>query len=231
MKARDIMSRPVITTTGDATVQDVARLLLKHRISAVPVVDDAGAMIGIITEGDLLHRAEAGTERRRSWWVKHFAGHEALASEYVKSHARAVRDVMTPVPIVTASPETPVWELAMLMDKHSINRVPILEAGQLVGIVSRANLLQVLASRDLETSVADEEIRRTLLARLESQPWAHSWRLNVTVHEGVVDLWGSTDSEAERNAIRVAAENTPGVRRVNDNLVGVQDGPREGDRA
>ena len=206
MKAQDIMSKPVITTTGTASVQDVARLLLKHRISAVPVVD------------------EAGTERRRSWWLKHFAGSETLASEYVKSHARTVRDVMTPSPIVTAAPETPVWELAMLMDKHSINRVPIVEAGRLAGIVSRANLLQVLASRDLETSVADEEIRRCLLARLESQPWAHSWRLNVTVADGVVDLWGSTDSDAERNAIRVAAENTPGVRRVNDNLIRVQAG-------
>jgi CBS domain-containing protein len=219
MKARDIMVSPVITANPNATIKSVAETFLKFQISAVPVVDDKGKLVGVVSEGDLLHRAETGTERRRSWWLRGFVGPETLASEYVKAHARKVADVMTR-DVVTASPETPLHEVAGLLEKHSIKRMPIVENGQVVGIVSRANLIQAVASagKGLEVPLSDAAIRDKLLSHLKAQEWARTGLLNVTVADGVVDLWGAVWTNTERNAIRVAAESTPGVRAVNDNL-------------
>jgi CBS domain-containing protein len=219
MKARDVMVSPVITVKPSSSVREVAQTLLKERISAVPVVDDQGKLVGIISEGDLLHRAEAGTQRRHSWWLVGLVGDESLASEYIKAHSRKVADVMTRK-VVTAAPDSPLHQIAALLEKNSIKRVPIVENGQLVGIISRANLVQALAStrKGLEIPSSDSEIRDKVLARLNGQPWANTTLLNVTVNGGVVDLWGITRSETERKAIRVAAETTPGVRSVNDNL-------------
>jgi CBS domain-containing protein len=221
MKARDVMVSPVVTVKPSASVKEVAKLLLERRISAVPVVDDQGKVVGIVSEGDLLHRAEAGTERQRSWWLLGMTGEEALAAEYVKAHARKVADVMTS-PVATATPDTPLHEVATLMERNAIKRVPIVKDGQLVGIVSRANLVQAVASAReslLEIPLSDANIRDKLLAHLQEQAWARPWLLNVLVNDGNVDLWGVARSDAERTAIRVAAESLPGVRAVKDNLV------------
>lgn len=219
MKARDVMVAPVITASPHASIKSVAETFIKYQISAVPVVDDKNNVVGIISEGDLMHRAEAGTERRRPWWLRGFLGPEALAAEYVKAHARTVADVMTKR-VVTASPEAPLHEIATLLEKNSIKRVPVVENGQLVGIVSRANLVQALASarKGLEIPLSDSAIRNKLLSHLSGQNWTHTGLLNVTVDDGVVDLWGLVRSDAERKAVRVAAEGTPGVRAVNDNM-------------
>jgi CBS domain-containing protein len=221
MKARDVMVSPVVTVKPSCPVKEVAGILLERRISGVPVVDDAGRLVGIVSEGDLLHRAETGTERKHSWWLSIVAGDGALAADYAKSHARKVADVMTRK-LVTATPDTPLDEIAMLLESHSIKRVPIVENGQLVGIVSRANLIQAVASARtrLDVPLSDTKIRESLLAHLRAQPWAHTSLLNVTVTDGIVDLWGMTYSDVERKAIRVAAEATPGVRAVNDRLMG-----------
>jgi CBS domain-containing protein len=220
MKARDVMVSPVITVKPSSSVKEVATTLLERRISAVPVVDDQGKLVGIISEGDLMHRSEAGTERQRSWWLLGWTGDETLAAEYVKAHARKVADVMTRN-VITATPETPLHEIAALLERNSIKRVPIVKDGQLVGVVSRANLIQAVAStsKELEIPLSDTTIRDKLLAHLTSQEWAHTSLLNVTVSGGVVNLWGITNSDAERMAIRVAAESAPGVCDVNDNLV------------
>jgi CBS-domain-containing membrane protein len=168
-----------------------------------------------------MRRVEAGTEQPRSWWLEMLAGDGVLASEYVKTHARKVADVMT-TNVITAAPDTPLNEIAVLLEKHAIKRVPILSNGQLVGLVSRANLIQAVANprTHLEVPLSDAKIRENLLARLRAQPWAHTGLLNVSVTDGVVDLWGMTYSDAERKAIRVAAETTAGVRAVNDHLSG-----------
>lgn len=220
MKASDVMVLPVITVKPYSSVKEAARTLLTHHISGVPVVDDQGKLVGIISEGDLLRRSEATTERQRPWWLLEFTGDEMLASEYVKAHARKVADVMTRQ-VVTAAPDTPLHEVANLLERHSIKRVPILRDGQLVGIVSRANLIQAVAGarEKLQVSPTDAAIRARLLDHLNKQRWAHTARLNVTVDDGVVSLWGITNSDAERTAIRVAAEAIPGVRTVADNLV------------
>jgi CBS domain-containing protein len=219
MKARDVMVAPVITAQSNASIKSVAETFVRHRISAVPVLDDKGKVVGMISEGDLLHRAETGTERRRPWWLRAFLGPDALANEYTKAHARKVTDAMTSQ-VITASPETPLHEIAALLERHSIKRVPIVENGQLVGIVSRANLVQAMASagKRLEIPLSDSAIRAKLLSHLNAQSWAYTGLLNVIVDGGVVDLYGLVRSDSERRAIRVAAEGTPGVQAVNDNM-------------
>jgi CBS domain-containing protein len=220
MKARDVMSSSVITVQPSTSVKEVAKIFLAQRISAVPVVDDHGKLVGIVSEGDLLHRAEAGTQRHRSWWLLALTNEKALAAEYVKAHARKVSDVMTQE-VITATPETDLHEIATLLENHSIKRVPIVKNGQIVGVVSRANLIQAVASdrKPLDMQPSDATIRDRLLTHLKAPRWAHTGLLNATVTDGVVDLWGISNSDAERAAIRVAAETVPGVRAVNDHLI------------
>jgi len=220
MKARDVMVSPVITVKPYASIKELAKILLDRRISAVPVVDDKGKLVGIVSEGDLMHRSEAGTQRQRPWWLLLLTGEETLADEYIKAHARKVADVMTRN-VVTASPDTPLHEVAALLEKNSVKRLPIVNNDQLVGIVSRANLIQAVASnpKELQIPLSDAKIREKLLAHLKEQHWAHPGSLNVMVNDGVVNLWGMTTSDAERKAIRVAAESMSGVRAVNDNMI------------
>ena len=221
MKARDVMVSPVITVGDDATVQDVAKTMIARRISAVPVIDKAGKLVGLVTEADLMHRIEAGTERPYSWWLHMLSGDRAMAADYVKSHARKIADVMTRE-VKAAGPETPLVDIAELFETHHVKRVPIVnEAGDLVGIVSRANIVQAVASArpKFEITLSDATIRQKLMEELKKQPWAHAHKLNVTVTRGIVDLWGTVESEQARKAINAAALNIPGVDAVNDHLI------------
>ncbi|WP_316179794.1 MULTISPECIES: CBS domain-containing protein [unclassified Bradyrhizobium] len=223
MKARDVMVSPVITVGKNSTVRDLAKLLLANRISAVPVVDSGGKVVGIVSEADLMHRAEAGTERPSSWWLSLISGESALAAEYVQSHALKVKDVMT-TDVQTAQPDTPLVEIADMFEEKHIKRVPIVNAaGKLVGIVGRANIIQAVASArpQLEISLPDTAIREKLIAELKKHSWSHVHNLNVTVTNGVVDLWGFAESDKERQAIRIATESVPGVVAVNDHLMRV----------
>jgi len=220
MKARDVMVSQVVTVKASSTIREVAKTLLQRRISAVPVVDDKGTMVGIVSEGDLLRRAELKTDKKHSWWLRFLMGDEAIAAEFAKSHARTVGDVMTRS-VITAAPDTPVGDIAALLEKNAIKRVPIVKDGKLVGIVSRANLIQAIATapRRRNVKVSDTAIRESLMSELQAQPWAATSQLNITVREGVVNLWGISSSEAERQALRIAAENTPGVRAVYNNVL------------
>lgn len=219
MIARDVMTAPVITVHGDATVKEVAGLLLNRHISAVVVTNRNGVIAGILSESDLIRRFESSTERRKRCWLDWIDGHES-AIDYTKSHGRKASDVMTRN-VITATPETPLHEIANLMERNDIKRVPIVRDGQLVGIVTRANLIQAVATyaRPLEIKVEDSWIRERLLADLDAKRWAHTGLLNVTVNGGVVDLWGVTNSTEEKQAIRVAAENVEGVVAVSNNLL------------
>jgi CBS domain-containing protein len=220
MKAADVMVRNVITIGPDATVGEVADLLVTHRVSALPVVDASGKVVGVVSEGDLLRRAEAGTEHKRSHWLEWMMPGQTLAAEFVKSHSRKVSDVMTRKVILVAS-EAPLSEVATTLEKNGIKRVPVVDNGKLVGIVSRSNLVQALAAlykRATPATVDDAQLRANVVAQLEAQPWTHPSLLNVIVHDGTVELWGIVDSAAEKRAVRVAAEVTPGVKSVTDNL-------------
>jgi len=220
MKARDVMTLAVYTVKPTASVKDVARLFMQRRISAVPVVDDQGKIVGIVSEGDLLHRSEISTQRRHPWWLDLMVRDEVLdAEEYIKAHAKQVADIMTRN-VITAEPDTPLQEIAEILEKYTIKRLPIVRDGRLVGIVSRANLVQAIATSgsNLDVPLSDTTIRQQLLTHLNKQNWSHTALLNVTVNGGVVDLWGFIESDTERKAIRVAAEATPGVRAVNDHM-------------
>jgi CBS domain-containing protein len=219
MLARDVMVAPVVTVRPYSTIKAVADLFWKRRISGAPVVDDTGKIVGMITEGDLVYRSELKTDRPHPYWFLQVAGKETLAKEYAKSHAKRVSDVMTGN-VITAPPDASLADVAALMERHFIKRVPIVENNQLVGIVSRANLVQALASapKGLELTPSDSTIRSTLLRELTKQPWTESWRVNATVYDGVVELWGTVSSEAEQQALRAAAESTPGVRAVRCHL-------------
>jgi len=222
MRAADVMVTNVITVGPDATVEEVAQILLSARISGLPVVGKAGELIGIVSEGDLMHRAEAGTGRRRPWWLAAFLGKHALAAEFVKEHSRSVTDVMTRE-VVTATPEMPLSEIANLLEKNAIKRVPIIKDGKIVGIVSRANLLQALAVAGKKRAGAepsdDATIRDKVMTQIDAEPWSRPSLINVIVQDGTVELWGIVDSVSEKKAVHIAAEITPGVRAVNDNLI------------
>jgi CBS domain-containing protein len=221
MKAADIMTTPVVTINPDATAQQAAELMLRHHISALPVVDDKGKLVGLVSEGDLVRRAELGTAPSRSWWLELFIPHRKLAREYAKVHGRKVSELMTRK-VTTAMSGTPISEIALLLEKHGIKRVPIVDQGKLAGIVTRANLVQALAGMAAEQPASpprkDAEIRDEALKRLWEMPW-HPWLVNVTVREGVADLWGIVNSSEEKTAAGVVVENTPGMVKVNNHII------------
>ncbi len=223
MRAGDVMTRPVISIEKDAPIQRAIRLLLQHRISGLPVVDSAGRLEGIVTEGDFLHRAETGTQRRRPRWVEFLIGPGKLASEYVQAHGRIVADVMT-TNVHAVSEETSLEEVVLLMEKHHVKRLPVVKDEQVVGIISRANLLRALASVASEvpaTSADDAAVREAFFAELARQPWAPRTSINPVVRNGVIELWGNIFDEREREALRVMAQNLDGVKAVQDHLVWV----------
>jgi CBS domain-containing protein len=218
VQASDVMTTKVITVTPDTPVEQVARILLEYRISGVPVVEASGRIVGIVTEGDLMRRPELETARRRPWWLGLIADERSRAEEYVKSHGSRARDVMTRN-VVTVGEETPVSEIARLLERHRIKRVPVVRGGELVGIVSRANLIQGLAAhREAPPAPArdDRSIREQITRILDREGLVTHAPLNVIVTNAVVELWGFVDSREERDAIRVAAEGVPGVVAVED---------------
>jgi CBS-domain-containing membrane protein len=221
MRAADVMTSEVITVGKDASVREAAKLMAEHGISAVPVVDRERHVVGMVSEGDLLHRAETGTERRRSWWLEMVASTNQLAGEYVKSHSASVKDVMTR-DVISVTEETIVADIAILLETNRIKRVPVLRDGRLVGIVSRANLVRALAmtinGRPSGAEADDRAIRDRLLNELKAQKWAEVSPANITVKDGVVHLWSSYYSDQEKRALVVAAESIPGVRRVEDHM-------------
>jgi CBS-domain-containing membrane protein len=221
MKAADVMVSNVITVDVNATIGDTAALLLNNHISGAPVVDEKGGLVGIVSEGDLMRRPEIGTTRRHSWWLELISTEWASANEYIKSHSRKVADVMTR-DVITAKPDTPLGEVAALLERKRIKRVPIVEGAKLVGLVSRANILQALASASKKlpslASRDDAELRKKVSSRMASEPW-RPIMLTVTVQDGMVDLWGLVHSAEQKKAAQLAAETTPGVRAVVNNIM------------
>jgi CBS domain-containing protein len=221
MRAIDVMVRDVETVHPDTNVGDAIKLMSEHDVSALPVVDAAGKLVGVLSEADLIHRVEIGTEKHRPWWVEAITGASTLATEFAKSHCKKVGEVMTSGAI-TVSDDTPLSEIAVLFERKRINRVPVVKDGKLVGIVSRSNLIQALASmvgRMDQHNESDRQIRLDLLARLREQKWTDFGSRNVTVSNRVVHLWGLVGSEAERKALLALAESTPGVSRVSDEMI------------
>lgn len=219
MKAADIMTREVMTVGPNASILEAGRMMLQHRVSGLPVVDAAGNIVGIVTEGDFLRRTETGTERRRPRWLEFIVGPGKLAVEYTHASGRKVHEVMTES-VHTISEDTPLEQVVYLMERHRIKRLPVLRGPSLVGIVTRANLLRAvvrLAHEARPVSLDDTEIRTRITEKLKKIPWAPA--ISVAVKDRVAQLSGVLLDERQRVALRVAAENIPGVKSVVDDLV------------
>jgi CBS domain-containing protein len=222
MRAQDVMTSPPITVGPDTPVIEIARLLVERGISAVPVVDASGRAVGIVSEGDLLRRSEIGTERPRSQWLELLLDRSVQAADFSKAHGQFARDVMTR-DVVSVSPDTGLGEIAQILERRRIKRVPVVRDGVPIGIVSRANLLRGLVASARQPSSppaggGDLALRSALENRLRDEAWIDLSRLNIVVSDGVVHLWGVVRSEEQRRALRVAAEGTSGVREVVDHL-------------
>ena len=220
MHARQVMSSPVHTVAADASVYDAAQFLLNTGVGAAPVVDPGGGMVGIASEADLMHRPEIGTVPAKSWLQRLLADESAMARAYIRAHSHRVADVMTKN-VVTADEGASLSDIAALMERHRIKRIPIMREGRLVGIVSRANLLQGLLARAPSPSkdvAADETLRACVTAELARHGWAVSQPAGVVTENGVVHLWGHVNSDAVKDACQVAAESVRGVKRVENHM-------------
>jgi len=220
MKAEDVMTRAVITIDPDATVLQAARLMLQHHISGLPVVDKDGRLVGVLSEGDFLRRRETKTERKRSRWLEFLMGPGRMAAEYSHSHGSKVSEVMT-TDVQSVEEVAPLEDIVALMERKRIKRVPVLCGGELVGIVTRSNLMRAMVSLARgapAVAKGDAAIRDRLLAEFKKEAWAPIATVDVQVTDGVVELWGAVFDERQREALRVAAENIPGVKAVKDNL-------------
>lgn len=215
------MTYTPITVNADALIEEAADLMVRNRISGLPVVNTEGFVVGMITEGDLIRRAELGTAGHPPGWLATFLSPGRAAQEYVQAHGLRVREIMTNE-VISVTPDLPLADVVELMRLKQVKRLPVLENGKLVGIVSRADLLRALAQllpRRKVEAISDAELRQRVLAEMEKQGWAPRINVDVTVKNGVVELRGSVTDDRERVGLRVIAESTPGVRGVHDHLM------------
>ena len=219
MNAADIMMRNVISVGPDASVREVASLMLERRISGVPVVDDERRVLGIVSEGDLIRRPEIETDRVPAGWLGLFLSDEERARDFIKSHGRKAREVMTQ-PAICVALDTPLVEVVRLMERHRVKRLPVVEHGMLAGIVTRTDLLRALVERraELPAAPSDRELRDRIDAMLRGEGWAASAFVNVQVEKGVVHLWGTVESAVQREALIDAVRGMPGVEDVQPHL-------------
>jgi CBS domain-containing protein len=220
MIAKDIMTKDVRMIAPDADIRAAARIMVEAGVSALPVVDERQGLIGIVSEGDLLRRAELRTTRRRSWWLELFSAPERLAQEYLKTHAQKVGEVMSKA-VISVTEATSLAEIASVLERHGIKRVPVVSGRSVIGIVSRADLVKALARRAEEApaETSDGAIRNTFLQRYRAQPWAPpGGGVSFTVSAGVVALSGLVNSAEQRAALAVMAETIPGVVKVENEI-------------
>jgi CBS-domain-containing membrane protein len=221
MKAKDVMTTTVISVQPDATILQAARQMLQHHISGLPVIDQSGEIVGILSEGDFLRRRETGTQRKRSRWLEFLMGPGRLAAEYAYSHGNKVAEVMTR-DVHTVNEDTNIEDIVELMERRRIKRVPVMRKKNVVGMVTRSNLMHAMVSLarvEPKSAKDDASIREILLAEMQKESWAPAAMVNVVVRDGVVELWGVIIDERQRAGLKVAAENIPGVRAVKDHLV------------
>jgi CBS domain-containing protein len=224
MKALDVMTRAVISIEPDATILQAARLMLMQHISGLPVIDKVGRLVGVLSEGDFLRRAETQTERRRTRWLEFLMGPGKIAEEYTHSHGRKVAEVMTHN-VYTIDEDTALEDIVALMERRRIKRVPVVRGNKVVGIVTRSNLMYAMVSLARSVPKAakgDLAIREQLTAVMQKEKWAPTAMTNIVVRDGIVELWGTVFDERQREALKVAAESIPGVKAVKDHIVWVE---------
>lgn len=221
MQVSDIMTPTVFSVKADATVAEIAELLMKHKVSAVPVLADDGTLQGIVSEGDLMRRLAEDATEDRSWWMVKLTSPQSDAREFIKVHGRTAKEIMTQ-DVISVSEELGLAELARLLERNRIKRAPVVRDGKVVGIVSRSNLLQAIAGERGKTAtedrLSDREIRTRVHQTLRNKDFATHGALNVIVEDGIVELWGWVESDTEREALVLAATEVPGVKDVKDHF-------------
>jgi CBS domain-containing protein len=220
MQARDVMTKDIVTVGPETTVGDIAALLVTHRIGAVPVISGDRRLLGIVSQTDLVHRSETGTEKRRKWWLEAFADPEVKARQYVKSHGHKAEDVMTRH-VVSVSESASLAEVADVLDTHRIRQVPVVSDGRLAGMISRADLVRVLAEVSITGATARPDngaLQKAIWDQIKSQPWLKAAYVNLAVKDGAVEIWGAVDSDEQRRALKVLVEGVPGVARVDSKV-------------
>jgi CBS-domain-containing membrane protein len=220
MKARDVMTQTVITVSPETSIREIATILSDKHFSGLPVVSDDGKILGIVSESDLLHRAELGTERRRKWWFRMFGDTNTLARDFAKAHGLKAKDVMSRH-VISVGDEAELRDVAEILDSHCIKRVPVIQGGKLIGLVTRGDLVRALSRFEGSGAGAVDNagLHKLLRGRIREQPWLNKNFVNLSVDNGVVELWGYVDSVDEHNALRVLVEETSGVKRVDDNIM------------
>ncbi len=221
MNAADIMTPDVVVAHPDTPLETLVDLMLDHRISGLPIVRD-GIIVGIVSESDLLRRAETGTEKRRSHLLELLSGTASSSADYVRTHGRKAGEIMS-TDLITVTPDTPIAEIADVLESRRIKRVPVVVEGKVLGIITRANIMKALAVRlhsaPAPVNTDDRSIRWALWDEFQRHRWAQKVaQFDVSVRDGVVHLWGIVRGEDHRRALVVAAENTPGVKAVEDHL-------------
>ncbi len=219
MRAHQIMTRSVVTVTPETTILQAANIMLRRHVSGLPVVDAAGKLVGIVSEGDFVRRSEIGTQRKRGRWLKFILGAGQEATDFVHEHGRKVSEVMTREPL-TITEDTALEDIVKTMESNNVKRLPVMRGEKLVGIVSRANLLQAVASlaREVPDPTADDDhIRNRVIDALAKNDWC-PFGLGVVVRDGIVHLSGVITEEHSRQAAIVGAENVAGVKKVHDHL-------------
>jgi CBS domain-containing protein len=220
MKAKDVMTHCVVSIGPDAPILEAIGRMISHQVSGMPVIDADGKLAGMVTEGDFLHRAETHTEAPQRRWLELLLGPGSPAEEYSRSHGRSVRDVMSPN-VITVDAEAPLGEVVRLMEENAIKRIPVVEDGRVVGIVSRADLMAALAERLTESKkqlVGDAAIRESIIAEMRKQTWCPLHALKVVVRNGVVEVKGTIFDEQQRHALRVLVANVEGVKGFRERL-------------
>lgn len=221
MKAHEIMTKDVVTVEPQTRISEIAALMVQHRISGVPVVTGEGQVVGIVSESDLLHRVETGSERKRKWWLELFVDSDTRAREFIKSHGLKAEDIMSRV-VVSITESADLRKIADVLEAHGLRRVPVLTDGKLVGIVSRADLVRALASATTQHSSARSEnngaLQNTIYRAIKSQPWIDSAFVSFSVSDGIVEIFGFVSSQEQQRALRVLIESVPGVQKVISNV-------------
>ena len=227
MRAHQIMTRQVITVATGAPIVEAANTMLHNHISGLPVVDETGKLAGIISQGDFIRRAEIGTQRKRGRWLKLLLGPGRVASDFVRERGRKVGEIMT-LDLCTVTEDATLEDIVSLMEQNNVKRLPVMRGDQLVGIVTRSNLLQAVAELAQEVpdpTADDDHIRNRIITSIEKTDW-RPFGLGVIVRNGNVHLSGVITNERSRQAAIVDAENVSGVRKVHDHLCWVE--PRSG---
>ena len=221
MLVKDIMTPEVISVEPDAAVGDIAELLTREKISAVPVLSGDGKLLGIVSEGDLIRRLSGDADDHRPWWVAALASPADDAKDFLKSHGRTAKEVMT-TNVVTVEEDTDLGKVAHLLEANRIKRAPVVRGDVVVGMVSRSNLLQAVA-RGTSAPVnapapTDRQLRTNVQEALRNKGFSTHGAINVIVEGGVVELWGYVESDAERDALILAAKEVEGVKEVRDHF-------------